>query len=124
MEHLAENRPDRFRLFVAIKIPADVRSAIEGAHSCLRRELSGAAIRWTKIEQLHLTLKFLGNVDTGRVEALADALRTICLGFAPLRLRAGGVGSFPNLRRPRVLWVGVSDAQGQLERLQRAVEAG
>ena len=112
-----------FRLFVAVTVPDDIKAEIEKAQAAMRRALPKEAVRWTKREQFHLTLKFLGGVDTQRVGALTEALRTACRGFAPLELRAEQIGCFPNLRRPRVVWVGVHDQQQQLPELQRAIEA-
>ena len=112
-----------FRLFIALTIPENVKTEIEKAQSELRRALPKDCVRWTKREQFHLTLKFLGNVDAQRVEPLADAVRKACQGFAMLDLRAERIGFFPDLRMPRVVWVGVGDQRQQLPRLQGAVEA-
>ena len=114
--------PEHFRLFVAISLPDDVKNQIERAQEELRRAVPGRGVRWTTREQLHLTLRFLGNVDAQRVGALTEALREACAAFAPLQLRAEGIGFFPDARRPRVVWVGVQDGQGLLPRLQSAVQ--
>jgi RNA 2',3'-cyclic 3'-phosphodiesterase len=109
------------RLFIAIAIPEGVKAKIEGAQAELRRALPDCNARWTRPEQFHLTLKFLGDVEESRVDALGESIRAACPGFTPLHLRAEGVGCFPDLRRPRVLWTGVRDEAGQLLRLQEAV---
>ena len=111
------------RLFVAITLPEKVQSEIEKAQSELRTGVGSKTVRWSRREQLHLTLRFLGNVDGGRVEPLKDALSRACRGFAPLRLRCEGIGFFPNNRAPRVVWAGIDDEQRQLTLLQSAVEA-
>jgi 2'-5' RNA ligase len=111
------------RLFIAIQPPEDVKTAIEKAQAELRRAASGGRVRWTTREQFHLTLKFLGDVDSQRTETLAEALRGACRGFAPMLLRAEGVGFFPDPRRPRVVWGGVNEGRDQLRALQVAVEA-
>ena len=110
-----------FRLFIAIAIPEGVKARIEGTQAELRRALPDANARWIRPDQFHLTLKFLGDVEAARLDPLGQATRAACRGFTPLRLRAEGVGCFPDLRRPRVLWTGVSDGSGQLLRLQEAV---
>lgn len=112
----------RLRLFIALAIPEAVKAELEQAQTDLRRVLPGPNVRWTRREQFHLTLKFLGDVEAARVEALGEALRGACQGFAPLRLRAAGVGGFPDLCYPRVLWTGVRDETDQLPRLQAAVD--
>jgi 2'-5' RNA ligase len=113
---------ERFRLFIAITIPDGIKTKIEAAQGELRRVLPERAVRWTRREQFHLTLKFLGDVDAARVETLGEALRAACRGFGALHLRAERVGFFPDLRYPRVIWVGVQDKAEQLSRLQGTVE--
>ena len=112
---------ERFRLFIAVAIPEAVKAEIEQAQSELRRALPDCNARWTRPEQFHLTLRFLGDVEAARVDALGEATHNACRGFTTLRLRAEGVGCFPDLRRPRVLWTGVRDETDQLPRLQAAV---
>lgn len=114
---------EQFRLFIAVTIPEEVKTKIEEAQGKLRRALPERAVRWTRREQFHLTLKFLGDVDAPRVEALGEAIRAACQGFGALHLRAERVGFFPDLRYPRVVWVGVKDQAEQLPRLQGAVES-
>jgi 2'-5' RNA ligase len=109
-------------MFVALSLPEEVRAEVERAQSELRGGLERARVTWTRREQFHLTLKFLGDVEAGRAGALIEAVRAACRAGGALRLRAEGVGCFPDLRRPRVVWVGVKDAGGALGRLQRAVE--
>ena len=113
---------ERFRLFIAVTIPEAIKAKIEEAQAELRCVLPERAIRWTRREQFHLTLRFLGDVDAARVEALAEAVRAACRGFGVLHLRADRLGFFPDLRYPRVVWVGVRDQAEQLPRLQGAVE--
>ena len=114
---------ERFRLFVAVAVPEDVKAKMEAAQAELRRVLPERSVRWARREQFHLTLRFLGDVEAARVEALAEAIRAACRGFGALHLRAERVGFFPDLRYPRVVWVGVQDQAEQLPRLQQAVEA-
>jgi len=116
---MTDNNP--LRLFIAIAIPEGVKAKIEGAQEELRRALPDCNARWTRPEQFHLTLRVLGEVEESRVDALGEGIRAACHGFTPLHLRVEGVGCFPDLRRPRVLWTGVRDEAGQLLRLQEAV---
>ena len=115
--------PACWRLFVAVLVPPEVRTEIERAQAELRRVLPRSRVAWTRREQLHLTLKFLGDVEASRAGAVAEALRRVAAGFAPLRLRAAGLGFFPDPRRPRVGWIGVWDEAEQLPRLAEAVTA-
>lgn len=111
------------RLFIAVALPEQVKDAIEKAQEELRGALAERSVRWTKRGQLHLTLKFLGDVDPERLDALTHAVGRACEGFGGLQLRAGRIGGFPDLRRPRVVWTRVHDERERLPALQRVVEA-
>jgi 2'-5' RNA ligase len=114
---------EKLRLFVAIPMPEAVRTEIVRVQQELQRLVSRDAVRWTKPEQFHLTLRFLGDVPAERVAALQEAVNAVCLGSSALRLRAQGVGFFPNARSPRVIWAGVNDGEGRLVDLQKKIEA-
>jgi 2'-5' RNA ligase len=102
------------RLFVALEPPEDLRRAL----SRLGADLTGA--RPTRPEQLHLTLRFLGELDETTTAGLTEALEDI--DQAAFELTPAGVGCFPNPRRPSVAWAGVQDSS-PLTTLQAAVEA-
>jgi RNA 2',3'-cyclic 3'-phosphodiesterase len=120
---LNENSIERFRLFVAIPVPDAVREEILRVQRELQPLAPRGMIRWTKPEQFHLTLRFLGDVSSDRVAALQESVRTICSGASPLHLRAQDVGFFPNPRSPRVIWIGITDGENRLVDLQRKIEA-
>jgi 2'-5' RNA ligase len=111
------------RLFVAISLPDSVKDEIEKAQRQLRDGLRGNFVRWTRREQFHLTLRFLGNVAESRIVELSAALRKACLNYPVQRMRAEQIGFFPDTRFPRVLWVGVQGEGDALSRLQSSVEA-
>jgi 2'-5' RNA ligase len=119
----SDPRPERHRLFIAIPLPEPVRRAMEKAQDELRAALPGQSIRWTRSEQFHLTMRFLGGVDAQQVDRLNDAVRRACAGSGVLQLRAERIGVFPGPRRPRVVWTGVEDRDGRLAALQRSIEA-
>ncbi|MEJ5358514.1 MAG: RNA 2',3'-cyclic phosphodiesterase [Desulfobacterales bacterium] len=111
----------KVRSFVALEIPPALQERLAALQAELRRARVPA--RWVRPEGIHLTLKFLGELAAPRLAAAAEALREAAAGTAAFGLRAGGVGVFPDLRRPRVLWVGVEDESGCLEPLVRRLEA-
>jgi RNA 2',3'-cyclic 3'-phosphodiesterase len=113
---------ERYRLFVAIALPEPVRHAIEKAQDELRAALPAKSVRWTRSEQFHLTMRFLGGVEAQQVDRLNDALRRACAGSGELQLRAARIGIFPGPRRPRVVWIGVDDRGGRLAELERSIE--
>ena len=111
-----------WRLFVAIELPEEVRAALARTQAELQERVAEGCISWANPEQFHLTLKFLGNVLVEQVEPMSQALQDICASYRSLRLRAQGLGAFPNLRFPRIIWAGLNDRQGQLQSIQKAVE--
>jgi len=97
------------RLFVALEIPAAVRENLAALIDMLRAADGASSknkARWVRAENLHVTLKFIGNVDAGKLDAIRAELAEVG-SDAPVELRFRGLGFFPNERRPRVLWVGV-----------------
>jgi len=109
------------RAFIAIQIPGEVKKQIAGQTAELRR-LVGRSVRWVMPENIHLTLKFLGDISSANIDFLSQALKTEVGQFLPFEIRAEGLGAFPNLRRPRVIWIGLN-APPELERLQHHLEA-
>jgi 2'-5' RNA ligase len=116
------SQSESFRLFVAVAVPLQIRETIERGQAALRRELPGDLARWTKPEQFHLTLRFLGNVHAARVPELESKLREVCRPFSPMTLEAAGVGFFPEKRLPRVLWVGLQEQTQQISNLFHAIQ--
>ncbi len=106
------------RLFVALDIPEDVRTALKQCASQLSKICRAA--RWVRLEGAHLTLKFIGEVPAERAEAIQLALAEIH-GIAPVEIHFAGVGFFPESRRPRVLWAGVEGGPA-LAKLAAAVD--
>ena len=102
------------RLFVALPLPEPVKAAVAQVQRELKSAVRSAAVRWTPPEQIHLTLRFLGDVAASVLPELENALSRACRGVSPLELTACGAGAFPDDARPRVLWIGLS---GQLDRL-------
>ena len=112
----------RLRLFVALDLPAGAKAALAAAE----RQLQGllpAGVGWVNPAGIHLTLKFLGATEAGRVDALLAALREAAAGDQPpFPLHLDGLGVFPNRREPRVIWAGVGGDLDSLAKTQRRVE--
>jgi RNA 2',3'-cyclic 3'-phosphodiesterase len=97
------------RLFVALEIPCAVRDHLASLIEELRAADAAATknkARWVRAENLHVTLKFIGNVDAEKLDAIRAALAEVSAGGA-VELRFRGLGFFPNEKRPRVLWAGI-----------------
>jgi 2'-5' RNA ligase len=117
-----DNSSAFLRLFIAIAVPLDVRKAIGRAQGQLQRVAPPEAIRWTRLEQFHITLKFLGDVPSAQIAALEQSVSSVCSGCPVLRLSAQGIGFFPGEHKPRVIWAKADDNGGKLAELHRQVE--
>jgi 2'-5' RNA ligase len=109
------------RAFIAVEIPLHIREAVFTATAPLQKGI-GSAVRWVPIENMHLTLKFLGDVSPANVEILCQMLHAEADLFHCFDVHLGELGSFPNLKRPRVIYIGIK-APATLEALQRGVDS-
>jgi 2'-5' RNA ligase len=107
------------RTFIALPLPLEIQSALGEVSRQLAPQSQG--VKWVKPEHIHLTLRFLGDTDPEKVSALGAGLGQIACQHPPFPLRLGNCGAFPNLRRPRVLWVGLGESDALLK-LRKAVE--
>ncbi len=113
---------DSQRLFIAINAPSALLAALTTTQRRLQRKLAAFPLRWTRPDGIHLTLKFLGDTDPARIPEITDALSRVAAQHAPFELPVGGLGMFPNARRPNVLWVGLTDADHRLQHLAADVD--
>jgi 2'-5' RNA ligase len=107
------------RLFVAIGLPSDVLDALHQAAAPLLRETP--EIAWTPQQSRHITLKFLGDVEPDRVDAIGRMMDGIARAHRPFVLHLSRIGAFPNFRKARVVWLGVAH-EPRLELLQHDLE--
>ena len=117
------------RAFVAVELDAPLRQALAQAQATLRGQLQQAVgpdvrIQWVEPESIHLTLKFLGAILEERVSDIRAALARVAGGHAPFTVQAEGLGVFPDVRAPRVLWVGLTTHVDEMKRLATDVETG
>lgn len=113
----------KLRVFVALAVPAAVKARLAATQQELRDQLPRHAASWTRTENTHLTLRFLGDMESIQVKALASSLAAAISGFGPLYLVAERLGCFPDLRSPRVVWAWVHDAADRLPDLQQRIVA-
>jgi 2'-5' RNA ligase len=109
------------RSFLALEIPAEVQDALARYITPLQKALPKTSIRWVPSHNLHLTLKFLGDVSSASLEQLTDSLKTEVAACEPFSMSVGGLGAFPNARRARIIWIGLT-APPALATLIRCVE--
>jgi 2'-5' RNA ligase len=113
---------ESIRVFCAVELTEEIRAAVAAHAARLRREFPDARASWARPVGLHITLKFIGEVEAARVEALARAAGAAVAGFEPFRLSIEESGTFPPRGAARVLWLGVRDDSGQLSQLQSRLE--
>lgn len=111
-----------WRMFCAVELPAEVRTRLQEHTGRVREAVSDASASWTRPENVHLTLKFFGNVPNRKLPLIADAASRVAASFSPFQIRIGGTGVFPKPSRAQVLWIGVDDASGRLSALQQRLE--
>ncbi|MBI5836520.1 MAG: RNA 2',3'-cyclic phosphodiesterase [Candidatus Eisenbacteria bacterium] len=116
-----EAPPGTVRAFFAVFPPPDVESALADYVATLRRELRDVA--WVKSGNLHLTLRFLGDVTPPQVEAAGKALDAATAGRPGFEVCLKDVGAFPSMQQPRVVWLGVEAGRGPLVDLAAGLEA-
>ena len=108
------------RAFVAVPLPEEVRARLGEEVARLRPRAPGVA--WVSPSNLHLTLKFLGAVESAQIQSVQAALAGVVSAHAPFQLAFHGLGAFPTVARPRVVWAGVGDGVEAAQRLAGAVE--
>jgi RNA 2',3'-cyclic 3'-phosphodiesterase len=113
---------NEWRVFCAVELPDVVRQRLEDHVKLLRKEVPDAAASWSRVDNIHLTLKFFGNVEVKRIEKISAAAERAVKEFSTFQIAVGNTGVFPRASRPQVLWIGVSDPSGQLTALQEKFE--
>ncbi len=113
---------EKIRSFIAVELPAEIKLALARMQAQLKRG-GGERIKWVDPDIMHLTLKFLGNIDTALVAGITGALEEACRGVSPFPVELSGPGVFPNARRVQVVWVGLKGEVEKLGRLQKNIDA-
>lgn len=116
---MATTKGDGVRCFVAIEIPEPIQALLKQVQARLQSEVR--KVSWTKPGNFHLTLKFLGEVHTEAVDAISEAVQNIAATQKPFSIELGGIGAFPTLARPRVIWIGVKHGASTVSSLAKVV---
>jgi 2'-5' RNA ligase len=110
------------RTFIAVPLPGSLLDGLTDLQRRLETQVPPRSVRWVRPEGIHLTLKFLGDTPVDRLPAIRQALAAAARNAPVCTFTVGEVGCFPNVRKPRVVWVGVQEPTGRLAALQDAVE--
>ena len=118
----SESLPAAIRTFIAAPLSDDAIASARRMQDRLRARLATDAVRWTPAAQLHLTLQFLGDIDSACIDALTDALNAQCGSIAPFRLTFSKLGCFPTFAKPNIIWIGVDGDVAKLKELAKRTE--
>lgn len=113
---------EQIRTFIAIELDEQTRAAVVAVQRDFQKKAPSGVVHWVRPEGVHLTLQFLGNVLTERIPAIVKGVSAACQGVPPFTILIRDLGCFPNLKQPRVVWVGLSEPSGALNRLYRQVQ--
>lgn len=109
------------RTFLAIELPKPILKKIEEVQGDLRS--AHADVRWVNPEKIHLTLKFFGNIEESRIDLILKSIEEPIRNTLPFSLKVRGVGAFPDLKNPRVVWMGLVDGKGVVGAFQKQIES-
>ncbi len=109
------------RAFIAIDLSPDIQKQLDEVLQGYRAQLPGIPIRWVAASNIHLTLKFLGDVSLSNLSLLTEMIQKEVSTHHQFEISVGGSGAFPNIRQPRVVWVGV-EAPSELSAIQNGIE--
>jgi len=117
---------ERQRLFISLDLPQAVKEAAGEVQRRLQETQASRNVRWdiswTKPEGMHLTLKFLGEVEARQAQEVREVLAEAGRPFRPITIQVEELGSFPTMQTPRVIWLGIKEPSGELIRLQKRVD--
>ncbi len=108
------------RSFLAIELPRTIQEKIEEIQEDLKS--THADVRWVSPEKIHLTLKFFGNIEESKIEPIVKSIEGSIQATPPFSLKAKGMGAFPYLKNPRVIWMGLTDGKEKVISLQQRLE--
>ncbi len=118
---MAQDQP-LWRIFFAIHLPTAIRSRAAAQSERLRDLVPDASASWTREDNMHLTIKFIGEVSADAVEKLSSAAASAVSGISSFDIIVGGAGAFPKKGPPRVLWIGIEDPSGKLQELHKKLD--
>jgi 2'-5' RNA ligase len=108
------------RSFLAIELPATILKRIEEVQRDLKS--SRADVRWVSPQNIHLTLKFFGNIEESIIESIIQLIEGPAQDATPFSLKIEGMGAFPSLKSPRVIWMGFQEGKERIVAIQKQLE--
>ncbi len=110
------------RAFIAVNLTPEIQHRLDELIAVFKQKLERSSVRWVPANNIHLTLKFLGDVSLANLDLLKKMMKAEIANYRPFEISVGGAGAFPTVHRPRVIWVGV-EAPADLSQVQSSVES-
>lgn len=114
---------EKIRSFIAIELPPELKLALSQLQEKLK-SASNAPVKWVDPGNIHVTLKFLGDISPEMTGEITSVLKDAVQGTPPFDIEVNGLGVFPNMKRVQILWVGLAGELEKLKQLQKRIEAG
>jgi RNA 2',3'-cyclic 3'-phosphodiesterase len=118
----SDEHSEHWRVFAAIELPSNVQKRIQKQIQQLQAAVPGNKASWSRTENIHLTVKFFGNVLPKKIVRISEAASRVVNQVSKFKIEIGKTGAFPKVSQPRVLWIGVEDPTGELARLHQLFE--
>ncbi len=112
---------ETLRSFIAVELPNDIHDSLQELQNNLKDSMPD--VRWTKYGNIHLTLKFLGNVEPSKVDKISISIQNVANEFFPFTMSLARVGAFPNSRKPSIIWVGVEEGAEKIVEIANRIES-
>jgi len=114
------NDEEKIRSFLAIDLPSEIKNGLGKIQDRLKTQISG--IRWTNPQGIHLTFKFFGDLSKNELSMVSESVSDAVVKVSPFSLSIEGLGVFPGVKRPRVVWIGMTGEQNMLSALQQDID--
>ena len=119
---MAEHNTEQVRSFIAVELPQEIKIELAHLQERLKRACGYCPAKWVAVESIHLTLNFLGDVPLSRLDDIKSAVAQAAVASDTFELALDGLGAFPNLERPHIVWVGLSGNVEKLSKIQKRLE--
>lgn len=112
---------EKMRVFICFELSKEVTNSLRDLIHYLKT--FGRGVRWVRHDGIHLTLKFIGEIETSQLDEIASAIEKVIKNYKPFKIKLAGKGAFPNFNRPKVFWIGISEVENTIRQIQGDIES-
>lgn len=112
---------ETLRTFIAVELPNDIHDSLQKLKNNIKDSMPD--VRWTKYGNVHLTLKFLGDIEPSKVDMISVSIQNVANEFSPFTMSLARIGAFPNSRKPSIIWVGIEEGSGEVIQIANRIES-